>query len=79
MKKKSNVMGPQSGINKSTFPKFVENIDRIIDMKRIKSEVMYLVEYNDTHAVEWVPMDIIKYKHPQKVIEFYEGSITWEK
>lgn len=55
----------------------VENMKRIIDMKRSKGEVIYLVEYNDS-SEEWVPMEIIKRSHPQKVIEFYEACITWD-
>lgn len=55
----------------------IENVDCITDMKRSKGEVVYLVKYNDS-SEEWVPMDIIKRSHAQKVIEFYEGCITWD-
>lgn len=52
-------------------------IDRICDMKRVKGDVKYYVQYKNSDH-EWVPIGPVKRDYPQKVIAFYENVITWE-
>lgn len=48
-------------------------------MIRENGEVFYMVKYKNSDDTAWIPMEIVKENHPQKVIEFYEKCITWEK
>lgn len=55
-------------------------VDRIIEMRRAPNYdgVEYLVKYKESDKTEWVPINIVKRNHPQKVINFYESCVTWE-
>lgn len=59
-------------------PAKMREIECIHDMKRMDDGVMYFVEYVGSETFEWVPIDLVKRKYPQKVIEFYEKCVTWD-
>lgn len=56
----------------------MREIECIHDMKRMDDGVMYFVEYVGSETFEWVLIDVVKRKYPQKVIEFYEKCVTWD-
>lgn len=66
-------------IKVETEPAKMKEIECIHDMKRMADGVMYFVEYVGSETFEWVPIDIVKRKYPQKVIAFYEKCVTWDE
>lgn len=54
-------------------------IDRIHNMRRDGDKIQFEVECSVCDRYHWQPINIVKRRYPQKVIEFYESCIEWKR